>query len=98
MVVSRGDSTPKRLFTPYYPWEEWFGLGHFTLVRGRHYTVRTYMMEQIIRNAASRRRFSLRLHIRIAADENSLTVTVVGPKAKQRKGRHEPFRRRRSRR
>lgn len=60
---------------PHYPWQLWFSKSFFIIYRGRDYDCRSYIMAQMIRNAASLRRLSISLQI--AANERSITVKVL---------------------
>ncbi len=76
---------PKK-FGNRYPWRIWFAKTRFKLVRGKHYTDRSFIMAQMIRNAARLGRGGLEkgtsVRIKISEDENELIVTVLkGPYA-----------------
>lgn len=58
-----------------YPWKRWFRHKTFSLRRGEHYDGRTYIMAQMVRNAATRH--GLRVRVVISDDEDTLTVTVT---------------------
>jgi hypothetical protein len=61
-----------------YPWGAWFSKRRLTLWKGRDYNGRTDTFAQQIRSIAPRHGVSV--SIRIAADGNSLCLTVY-PKA-----------------
>lgn len=61
-----------------YPWRKWFSRDCFTLVRGVDYHYQTYVMSQMVRNAARRPRHGVQVSITQAEDGGSLTVTVTG--------------------
>ncbi len=45
-----------------YRWDDWFGMGRFTLLRGRDYACEQMSMAQQVRNAAARRGFRISVH------------------------------------
>jgi len=57
-----------------YPWLEWFKRGQVRLRQGRDYGGRTDTMAQAARFAA--RRQGIKVHIKIADDGLSLTMTT----------------------
>jgi hypothetical protein len=61
-------------FARRYPWKKWFRTRHFHLVRGVDYNGRTDTMAQQLYQAGKREGVSL--SVRIASDNNSLSVLV----------------------
>ena len=61
-----------------YSWDDWFGSGEFSLVRGVDFSCSTWAMVQQIRSAASHRK--LRIVIVENEDEHSISVIVVKEK------------------
>lgn len=57
-----------------YRWDDWFRAGRFRLRRGAEYVCPTEMMEQQVRNEASRRRLS----VQITGTADGLDVAVTG--------------------
>lgn len=56
-----------------YPWDDWFALGSFRLVRGQHFAGAPHGMVQTARVAADRR--GIRIHV--AVQDETLTINVV---------------------
>lgn len=78
---------PKK-FGRRYPWSEWFGSKQFTLKRGLDFdkTVMIHAMAQMVRNAAARKIFRLKVGVHIL-DTNSLKVEVLGTLPRTSTGR-----------
>lgn len=72
-----------------YMWEEWFALGKFTLVRGKHYTCSQSSMQQQVRSNASAR--GVGTSIRDLGDRLVVEVTAVA-ETKARKPARTLFR------
>jgi hypothetical protein len=71
-------------FARRYPWKKWFRTRHFHLVRGVDYNGRTDTMAQQVYQAGKREGVSL--SVRIASDNNSLSV-LVSPSTRRGPGR-----------
>jgi hypothetical protein len=71
-------------FARRYPWKKWFRTRHFHLVRGVDYNGRTDTMAQQVYQAGKREGVSL--SVRIASDNNSLSV-LVSPNTRRGPGR-----------
>jgi hypothetical protein len=71
-------------FARRYPWKKWFRTRHFHLVRGVDYNGRTDTMAQQVYQAGKREGVSL--SVRIASDNNSLSV-LVSPGSRRGPGR-----------
>lgn len=61
-----------------YPWEEWFALPVFYLIRGQDYSCMPHGMAQMVRNNAAQRR--VKVHVEIAESGN-IKVTMGGTNA-----------------
>lgn len=57
-----------------YPWERWFSLSRFVLLRGVHYLCSQSTMAQTVRNNASTRG----LRVRITDTSTEIIVEVMG--------------------
>lgn len=71
--LSRVKKKPR--FQVRYPWDDWFKLGKFKLVKHKHYFSTTTGMIQTIRKAAKLR--GLRVKLSIVDTDDEITITVV---------------------
>lgn len=71
-VMNGTKNNPKK-FGRRYPWQDWFGRGEFTLLRGKDFHCKTHGMAAMVRNAASRHR--IRIHME--QDELRLKIKVI---------------------
>jgi hypothetical protein len=65
-----------RKFGTRYPWERWFAFSEFTLYRGVDFQGRADTMAQLVRQAAKRPNYNVRVNISISEDQSCLTVLV----------------------
>lgn len=68
----RHRSEPGTRWASHYPWDQWFALGRFTLVQGKHFDCTMPGMTVNIRVAAKVRG----MRVRIDQEPTSLIITV----------------------
>lgn len=61
-------------FSTRYPWDEWFALGEFVLVRERHFHVMVHGMLQNIWKAARTRNIRVKVEV---LEQDQIKVTVL---------------------
>ena len=58
-----------------YPWEKWFSKKSLTLVRGKHFKISPHGMAQMIRNAAGKERYNVKVSVSIQDDTVRATIS-----------------------
>lgn len=69
--------TVQKKFGRRYPWGKWFASSRFTLTRGREYDCLSHNMAILVRVAASRPQYRVRVSIHV--EDARLTVVVENP-------------------